>query len=148
MLGRWSPKWQIAQKKYLTSIKSKKSSLRWAALIIHKLLMTVWNVWDFRNNINKGKNDPKYVRKQRELCKTINDEHTKGTNSLLKLVHHLTYSYYQKYCSQWNRVNNGTGYIQFNKHVKTSKIGWFGCQSFSIRETFYFIGYCQRQLTP
>ena len=31
--------------------------------------MTVWNIWDFRNNVNKGKNDPEYVQKRRELCK-------------------------------------------------------------------------------
>ena len=63
VLGRWSPKWQMVRQKYLTSIRSRKSSLRWAVAVIHKLLMTVWNVWDFRNNINKGKNGPEYLLK-------------------------------------------------------------------------------------
>ena len=52
--GRWSPKWQEVQQQYLTSIQSRKPSLRWAAAVINKLLMTVWNVCDFRNNINQG----------------------------------------------------------------------------------------------
>ena len=41
VLGRWSPKWQAVQQKYLTSIKSRRSSLCWAAATIHKLLMAV-----------------------------------------------------------------------------------------------------------
>ena len=96
MLGRWSPKWQQVQKQYLTSFRSRKSSLRWAASIIHKLLMTVWNIWDFRNNINQGKNGIEYVRKKRERCKTIQEEYTKGTTGLLPSAHHLIYSYYRK----------------------------------------------------
>ena len=44
VLGRWSPKWQTVQQKYLTSIRCRKTSLRWAAAVIHKLPMTVWNV--------------------------------------------------------------------------------------------------------
>lgn len=58
--------------------------------------MTVWNVWDFRNNINKGKIGPDYVRKRRELYKTIQEEYTKGSKGLLKLAHYLIYDYYQK----------------------------------------------------
>ena len=58
--------------------------------------MTVWNIWDFRNNINKGKNGPEYVRKRRELCKTIQEEYTKGTKGLLQSAHHLIYGYYRK----------------------------------------------------
>ena len=58
--------------------------------------MTVWNIWDFRNNINKGKHGPEYVQKRRELCKIIQEEYTKGTKGLLQLAHHLIYSYYRK----------------------------------------------------
>ena len=67
VLGRWSPKWQKVQQQYLTSIRSRKSSLCLAATAIHKLLMTVWNVWDFRNNINQGKNGPEYLAKNK-IC--------------------------------------------------------------------------------
>ena len=54
--GRWIPKWHKIQQLFLTSIHSRKSPLCWAAAVINKLLMTVWDVWDFRNNINKGNN--------------------------------------------------------------------------------------------
>ena len=96
VLGRWSPKWQQVQQQYLTSIKSRKSSLRWAAAVINKLLMTVWNVWDFRNNINKGKNGPEYLQKKTDLCRTINTEYTLGITNLPKKAHHLIYSYFKK----------------------------------------------------
>ena len=94
VLGRWSPKWQTVQQQYLTSIRSRKSSLRWAAAVIHKLLMTVWNVWDFRNSINKGKNNPEYLLKKRDLCRTINDQYNQG--ALLPKSHHLIDAYYKK----------------------------------------------------
>ena len=51
------------------------------------LLMTVWNVWDFRNNISKGKNDPEYVRKKRGLGKMINKKYTIGTRNPLSSAH-------------------------------------------------------------
>ena len=96
VLGRWSPKWQEVQQVYLTSIQSRKSSLRWAAAVINKLLMTVWNVWDFRNNINNGKNGPEYKEKRRELCRIINEEYTLGITNFLLKAHHLIYAYYKK----------------------------------------------------
>ena len=43
-----------------------------------------------------GKNGPEYIRKRRELCKTINKEYTKGTSNLLYSTHSLTYSYFRK----------------------------------------------------
>ena len=58
--------------------------------------MTVWNIWDFRNNINKGENGIEYVRKKRERCKTIQEEYTKGTIGLLPSAQHLIYGYYCK----------------------------------------------------
>ena len=67
VLGKWDPKWQTVQQSYLTSIRSRKSSLRWTAAVIYKLHMTVWNVWDFRNNINKGKNGPEHLLKKMRI---------------------------------------------------------------------------------
>ena len=58
--------------------------------------MTVYDVRDFRNNINRGKNGPKYTRKKRELYMTINKEHTKGTINLFSSAHQLIYYYYKK----------------------------------------------------
>jgi hypothetical protein len=51
VLGRWSPKWQIAQQQFYTQTNSKQTSKRWATAIIHKLLLTVWDQWQFRNKI-------------------------------------------------------------------------------------------------
>ena len=51
MLGRWSPKWRHVQQRYLTSIKSKRSSLRWCTAIIYKLMTTVWDIWQYRNQL-------------------------------------------------------------------------------------------------
>ena len=58
--------------------------------------MTVWNIWDFRNNINKGENGQEYVRKRRERCITIQEEYTRVTIGLLPSAHHLIYGYYRK----------------------------------------------------
>ena len=86
----------MVQQKYLTAIRSRKLSLRWAAAVIHKLLMTVWNVWDFRNSINKGKNSPENLLKKRDLCQTINYQFDQGVTTLLPKAHHLIYAYYKK----------------------------------------------------
>ena len=45
--------------------------------------MTVWNVWDFRNNFNKGKNGPEYLLEKRDLCPTIIEEYNQGVTTLL-----------------------------------------------------------------
>ena len=84
------------QQQYLTSIRSRKSSLRWAAAVIHKLLMTVWNVWDFRNNINQGKNGPEYFLKEEDLCRKISEEYSLGITNLLSKDQHLIYGYFKK----------------------------------------------------
>ena len=51
MVGRWSPKWRHVQQRYLKSIQSKRSSLRWCTAIIYKLMYTVWDVWQYRNQL-------------------------------------------------------------------------------------------------
>ena len=56
MLGRRSPKWKDVQQRYLTSIKSKRSSLRWYTAIIHKLMLVVWDIWQYRNQLVFGDN--------------------------------------------------------------------------------------------
>jgi hypothetical protein len=49
VLGIWSPSWryQANQRAY---IGSRKSSLRWATALIHKLLLVAWDLWQFRNH--------------------------------------------------------------------------------------------------
>ena len=57
--------------------------------------MTVWNIWDFRYNINKRKNGPEYLLKTQELCRTINEECNWGVTTLLPKSLHLIYAYYK-----------------------------------------------------
>ena len=58
--------------------------------------MMVWNVWDFRNNINQGKNGPGYLIKKKDVCRTINEEYTLGITNLLPKARHLIYEYFKK----------------------------------------------------
>ena len=58
--------------------------------------MIVWNVWDCRNNINKGKNGPEYLLKKRDLCCTINEQYNQRVTTLLPKARHLIYAYYNK----------------------------------------------------
>ena len=58
--------------------------------------MTVWNVWDFRNSINKGKNNQDYLLKKRNLCCTINEQYDQVVITLPSKAHHLIYAYYKK----------------------------------------------------
>ena len=57
--------------------------------------MTVWNVYDFRNNFYKRKNGPEYLLKKQELCQTINKECNQGVTTLLSKSPHLIYVYYK-----------------------------------------------------
>ena len=58
--------------------------------------MTVWNVWGFRNNINKGKNGSDYLQEKHELCRMINKEYSRGITTLLPKARHFIYTYYKK----------------------------------------------------
>ena len=58
--------------------------------------MTVCNVWNFRNNINQGKNGPEYLLKKEDLRRKISKEYTLGITNLLRKAHHLIYGYFKK----------------------------------------------------
>ena len=64
--------------------------------MIHKLLMTVWNVWNFRNSINVGADGPAYKITRWQLYVTINDKFNKGLKNLPKESHHLIKKFYKK----------------------------------------------------
>lgn len=74
---------QAIQADYFKTIKSKRSPKRWAATIIHKLIMIVWDIWSFRNKLVHG---PKGLEEQ-ETYKTLNkkliDKYNKGSGNLL-----------------------------------------------------------------
>ena len=83
MLGRWSPKWKDVQQRYLTSIKSKRSSLRWCTAIINKLMLVVWDIWQYRNQLVFGDNGELQVEERNRINILIHQEFIIGREHLL-----------------------------------------------------------------
>jgi hypothetical protein len=78
VLGRWSPKWQKAQQNYYNLTRSKRTSKRWATAIIHKILLTVWDQWQFRNSIAHSDEGPISIALHRQLNTRISEEFQHG----------------------------------------------------------------------
>ena len=89
ILGRWSLRWQRIQENYYASIKSKRSVKRWAAVIIHKLIMIVWDLWSFRNELVHGPKGIEESERHKELNSKIEQEHSKGSLTLIEKDKHL-----------------------------------------------------------
>ena len=89
ILGRWSLKWQRIQKNYYASINSKRSVKRWAAAIIHKLIMIVWDLWSFRNKLVHGPKGIEESERHKELNSKIEEEYSKGSLTLIEKDKHL-----------------------------------------------------------
>ena len=83
MMGRWSPKWRTVQERYLTSIKSKRSSLRWCTAIIHKLMLIVWDIWQYRNQLVFADDGQLQVEERNRINILINQEFIIGREHLL-----------------------------------------------------------------
>ena len=83
ILGRWSPQWQLVQKSYLQSIGSKRSPLRWCTAIIHKFLLTVNDVWQYRNKLVHSKDGELQTDERNRLQNLIYQEFIIGRNDLL-----------------------------------------------------------------
>ena len=84
MMGRWSPKWRTVQERYLTSIKSKRSSLRWCTAIIHKLMLIVWDIWQYRNQLVFADDGQLQVEERNRINILINQEFIIGGEHLLE----------------------------------------------------------------
>jgi hypothetical protein len=69
LLGRWSPKWQLAQQKFFIQ-----TSKRWATSFIHKRLLTVWDQWQFRNIVAHSDEGPLAISLHRTLNAPILEE--------------------------------------------------------------------------
>lgn len=89
ILGRWSIKLQKIQKNYYASIKSKRSVKRWAAAIIHKLIMIVWDLWSFQNELVHGFKGIEESERHKELNSKIEAEYSKGSFTLIEADKHL-----------------------------------------------------------
>ena len=83
MLGRWSPKWRQVQQRYLTSIDSKRSSLRWCTAIIYKLMNTVWDIWQYRNQLVFADDGELQTDERNEINNQIYQEFVIGGIDLL-----------------------------------------------------------------
>ena len=66
-LGRWSPLWQQAQALHYQRIGSKKSAKRWTFAIIHHLMMTRWDLWQFRNKMKHAPDGPEATATNNDL---------------------------------------------------------------------------------
>ena len=93
ILGRWSKKWQLVQKRYFAEIGSRKSSLRWTTSIIYKLMMTVWDIWNFRNSLIHGKGGVNQRAKNKDLNEDIRIQLDIGLQNLLKKDQYLRKKY-------------------------------------------------------
>jgi hypothetical protein len=95
LLGRWSPKWQLAQHKFFIQTKSKRTSKRLATSIIHKLLLTVWDQWQFRNKVAHSDEGPLAISLHRSLNTCILEEFQKDNKQILAEDKYLfrAYSY-------------------------------------------------------
>jgi hypothetical protein len=82
VLGRWSPKWQIVQQQFYTRTNSKQTSKRWATAIIHKLLLTVWDQWQFQNKIAHSDEGPIAQSLHRKLNICILEEFQEDNTEL------------------------------------------------------------------
>ena len=84
VLGRWSPLWQVAQAAYFRRIGSKRSPRRWAAAIIKKILMIVWDMWQFRNGVCHSSDGPEALAHHSRLNQEIDYQFMEGAGTLLK----------------------------------------------------------------
>ena len=50
--------WWSLQEAHYVSTASRRSSLRWTSVIIHHLLLTAWDLWQFQNNRQHGETGP------------------------------------------------------------------------------------------
>ena len=83
MVGRWSPKWRHVQQRYLKSIQSKRSSLRWCTAIIYKLMHTVWDVWQYRNQLVFADDGELQIDERNRINNLIYQEFVIGGDDLL-----------------------------------------------------------------
>ena len=83
-LGRWSRKWQLAQQQFYKRTGSKRTSKRWAAAIIHKLFLTAWDQWDFRNKIAHSDEGPEAIAIRQQLDAEMLEETRNDNRQILQ----------------------------------------------------------------
>jgi ribonuclease HI len=89
VFGRWHYSWANAQQTYLTSIGSRLSIRRWTTAIIHKLLLTAWDMWDHRNRVLHSLTGDQRQTETHQLDQAILEELNSGYADLFPLDTHL-----------------------------------------------------------
>ena len=81
--------WRTLQHSHYVSIGSKRTSLRWATTVIHQLLLTAWDLWQFRNNRLHGETGPLALAQHTVLDAQIAEDLTIGGAGMLRDTTHL-----------------------------------------------------------
>ena len=89
VLGRWGPSWRAHQAAHYLFHESRKSSLRWATALIHKLLLVSWDLWQYRNNRLHASAGPRALALHSSLNADIDSEFALGATSLPPASRHL-----------------------------------------------------------
>ena len=89
VLGRWCPSWRHHQASHYMDIGSRKSSLRWATALIHKLLLTSWDFWQYRNDRLHAHAGPRELAQHSSFNSDIDSEFALGSVTLVAASRHL-----------------------------------------------------------
>ena len=89
VLGRWCPSWRYHQASHYMDIGSRKSSLRWATALIHKLLLTSWDLWQYRNNRLHAHAGPRELAQHSSFNSDIDSEFALGSATLAAVSRYL-----------------------------------------------------------
>ena len=89
VLGRWCPSWRHHQASHYTDIGSRKSSLRWATALIHKLLLTSWDFWQYRNDRLHAHAGPRELALHSSFNSDIDSEFALGSVTLVAASRYL-----------------------------------------------------------
>ena len=89
LLGRWSPAWRLLQTDHYKALGSLKSGRRWAAAVIHQLMMTAWDLWQYRNNRLHQNDGPRALAEHASLNLRIEEQVHLGTAGMLPSSRHL-----------------------------------------------------------
>ena len=82
VLGRWCPSWQHHQASHYTDTGSRRTSLRWATALIHKLLLVSWDLWQYRNNRLHAASGPRELALHSSFNTDIDSEFALGYATL------------------------------------------------------------------
>ena len=84
VLGRWSHLWQVTQAAHFRRISSKRSLKRWAAAIIKKITLIIWDMWQFCNGVCHSSDGPKALAHHSRLNQEIKYQFLEDAAGLLE----------------------------------------------------------------